>query len=1215
MSEEKRNTLKRKKVASRDKEAKENLDELQRRFAKTDARRVLPSVDWVAKIDDEHLKALGETQTLAVSHFYTGLVRLRDSFSRQVLLPPEEGFLPKELTGTLQLPDGKPAEGIAVTVQPFKDKNGVNVIVVQTTVTDANGYFRLNNLPNSPVINDTPITLHFRGSNGSETRTFIVSQFMPLGIIGNVTLKLGLTSLPKSVVGGLLDIVSGLDRAEPEVPRPGTVEQPISVTLGDEGCPITFSHDLPIERFRYSILIRLVEPRASILTEVLLFRGLQGNGLYVSALRNKQWANIPGAQRSFTERVPIDQPISVDGFRDRITGNMGGIISGEETVPMAGTLGLGYTVHLAQQWKPVGLSLGDLVYSLPLAPGEQQRIAVFEQRQTLSTAEFEALDYDEQQHQRQQSDSSTQAAFNSAFAESVRGSSSFSTSADSSSWGVAGGIGAAIGPVLVGIGAGGGGGSSSSSGSSSNSLDGSRNYVSTASSQAHNSVEREAAARRHAQRTGMRLATASDVEQVTTKVITNNNRAHALTMQYWEVLRHFEVSTVVDGVTLVCFVPLEVIRFLPPGVSITLVESEVQIRDQIIYRYSQLLKHPDVLRRWLPLQYRQGLNILEEFASNPRAIPSFNSTTEEIIHFELTGSFLPMEDIFVEVLTRRNTRIGPVRLTGTIPPLPDTVTDPSHAFTSKTGLMAELRQRRAPDQNITLKGDVTLPSSINPDDVVGFDLTRIFRTLQYQLAPTPDDAVQKLIASGNFNSIFPIFPIFQERLQAQVNGVILTPTELEQELGGPSIWGFSARTTGVPTETYASNFISAAARMPMPADGFPVPAQAVSPLLKFNELLKIEQALQHVVRNTITYSRAVWMSLTPEERAIMLEGFTIGVPSDGIPDATQHIPLLNCIANQVLGFYGNSMIMPFNIPAEVSTRVVIDGNGGDQRPFTSAEVQNALTRFHRTGFSSPVSHLTLPTQGVIGEAVLGKCPSAEKVDLTRFWNWGDSPIPQAADIAGNILNKGSTLIGATAPSTLTGLPTMITNVNAPPADSADALKALIGAQNTKDLPDITGMQQLATLQGKTLDTAEKARADALARAQTLATEGLNKAGDIMKAKAEAAKSAKADEQKAKADEQKAKTDQEKARTSQLQTAVADMRSHAAAYLAVADSKADQDAADAYAQQIINLKFGSDPVPVDTASTLFGEYRKFKSGNSGPLTQGSSAFLKALGIST
>ena len=84
---------------------------------------------------------------------------------------------------------------------------------------------------------------------------------------------------------------------------------------------------------------------------------------------------------------------------------------------MAGTLGLGYVVQLAQRWAPAGLSLGDLVYSLPLAPGEQQRVAVFEQRQALSTAELETLDFDEQQRQSQVSDSSTEAVFNSAFAE------------------------------------------------------------------------------------------------------------------------------------------------------------------------------------------------------------------------------------------------------------------------------------------------------------------------------------------------------------------------------------------------------------------------------------------------------------------------------------------------------------------------------------------------------------------------------------------------------------------------------------------------------------------------------------------------------------------------------------------------------------------------------------------------------------------------------
>ena len=42
----------------------------------------------------------------------------------------------------------------------------------------------------------------------------------------------------------------------------------------------------------------------------------------------------------------------------------------------------------------------------------------------------------------------------------------------------------------------------------------------------------------------------------------------------------------------------------------------------------------------------------------------------------------------------------------------------------------------------------------------------------------------------------------------------------------------------------------------------------------------------------------------------------------------------------------------------------------------------------------------IPTGGVFAEAVLWRSNSAEKLDITRFWNWQDSPIPLAApDIA------------------------------------------------------------------------------------------------------------------------------------------------------------------------------------------------------------------------
>ena len=39
--------------------------------------------------------------------------------------------------------------------------------------------------------------------------------------------------------------------------------------------------------------------------------------------------------------------------------------------------------------------------------------------------------------------------------------------------------------------------------------------------------------------------------------------------------------------------------------------------------------------------------------------------------------------------------------------------------------------------------------------------------------------------------------------------------------------------------------------------------------------------------------------------------------------------------------------------------------------------------------------IPLPSGGVFAEAVLGRFNAAEKIDLTRFWNWQDSPIPIA----------------------------------------------------------------------------------------------------------------------------------------------------------------------------------------------------------------------------
>src|SRR5206468_12292052 len=123
-------------------------------------------------------------------------------------------------------------------------------------------------------------------------------------------------------------------------------------------------------------------------------------------------------------------------------------------------------------------------------------------------------------------------------------------------------------------------------------LEGQRNISQQAAQTTHSAAENQAAARRSAARTGMRIATASETQQVTTKVITNHNHTRALTMQYWEVLRLYDVTTAIDGLTLTVLVPLQVVRFMPPGATLTIsTVTQVDTRFEVLARYSALLTH------------------------------------------------------------------------------------------------------------------------------------------------------------------------------------------------------------------------------------------------------------------------------------------------------------------------------------------------------------------------------------------------------------------------------------------------------------------------------------------------------------------------------------------------------------------------------------------------------------------------------------------------
>lgn len=1071
----------------------------------------------------EDASALLSYKTASALHFFNGLKLMKKGL-KQIKYDLFH-WLPTRVTGTLLQPDGTPARDIIIKVAPPDDLGDV-IWGEPGAVTDIHGTFIIK-LPSGIIMpSDNTLKFLFRGRNAEVLRGIKVGNSSP-AFLNEIRLEVKLEPVPRSIIASLASVLGWIsDITEETTQEPETKPPDMQVKLGeDKDSLIVFKSDMSRDLFRFNVLIRLVEPRLSILRRSWHTGGISTE-MYVSIGKHEGddvWfkSGSSGISPSFSDRIPIDRPLNIDDFRDDLIGDRGtGVIDDNRIVPMAATLGLGYVVKMAQHWMPSGLSLGNLVYSLPLAPGEQQRVAVFEQIQTASVFEKETLDVEEQQSFSQITDASTQAVFASSFDEASRGSShydSVSTSQGSGgAWGVGGGILAGV-PGLGGfLGAGGGGSSSSgvstSSGNSSQTLDGARNYVSSAAEDLHNSVQRQASARRRVQRTGMRLATASDRETAVTKVITNNNRMHALTIQYWEVLRNFEVTTSVDGVTLVCFVPLEVIRFLPDGQPIMLGDAQISKREDIIKRYSQIAKHADILHRRVPADLRYGIDLLMEFISNPEAeFAKQDDLAENTVEVSVTARLLPHETIYAAITTKNSGRFGPIPLAGYVKELPDRFTDASHAYATTSELFKALQENYRDNLNpVPVRAAFALPDWFALHEITGIELTRSFNSFTYQLNPKDGDPAKEIVkqlatAEGMeaLSKSGGIPAYLQMEVDAILNGVRLDPNRLESEFGGPTVLQVEMMLKTKP-EVAPFHLINESSAFYLPSTPYPMAALRQVPVLKYSDLLKIEKLLQHVVHDPVTYSKFVWQSLTAEERAIMLEGYTIGVPSDGIPDESQNIPLLNCVANQVLGFYGNAMVMPFNIPPDLAGMLTDDSDKEEKAPFTTGVIQNALTEFHRKAFSPPISHITLPTRGVLGEAVLGTSPSAEKIDLTRFWNWQDSPIAQASDIGTIDLNRGSSLVsGMEGPKALTGLSPMIANINATPAsEGGELVKALIAGANTKDLPDITGSKELVDLVGKTLSTAEAARADALAKASSMASEALKAAPDVLKATAE-----------------------------------------------------------------------------------------------------------------
>lgn len=1025
-----------------------------------------------ARDEKEHLprlvKEFGALQADTARRIEQTLVQFAADPDLQV--DDRVGGSPSQVVLKLTQPDGEPVVRVRVQIVGAESDVALEMRGLQALqpLRDGSVVLKLPSEWRRRILKNLLVAI--TGGQGSQTVKVPVTPATVDGDVLPVTLPRRADPLPLAVFEGLGDLAAMAGDDPAASPRAAPVRPRVSIGEGD--CNVVFRTDPSEDRFAYSLLFRLTDPGLSLPTVARSVPppDAAGNRSLRAVFPDNVGSPLQLRDLHLVDRVAIDRPVSVEAFQTVLSG-----VQTPRTLPLAATLAIGYVVTLAQRWTQKGLALGDLVYSLPLAPGEQQRIVVVERTQSTSVMEREVLEQREDIRFDETDTSSVQAIVSSAFRESAQGGSEYQ--ADSSSFGVAaaaggGGVwpfGAFAGGVATSY------GSASASGSTSTWMSGARQSTSNAAQTTQAAVSRRASAARSASRASVRLATASETTEVTTKVITNHNRTRALTMQYWEVLRLFDVSTVVEDVSLVCMVPLDVVDFLPARQPAQIAAGTPLNRDTALARYAKLLRHSDVLARHVPWRFRRGLQALNDFATDPRAtVQAATGPALQTVTVTVQGGFMLLDRPTVQLLLRNGIRTAPMPLANAATTVPDGLSRlPSgpEAFSSETGLFNELRRRRT--GTVTMTAIVSLPGSVGLADVVGLLIGNDVNRLDYTFAPAGVGLALDLLSGSPAQLATVLAGIAVQAAPSRSFGA----DRVAREAGDLNLTNVSATVGAV---TLASQ--QWPTRIVVPGAGLTVSANRLAPELSYDSLLEIERTLQWVLRNTMRCSLAVVAAMTPEERTVLLERYSVTAPTLGRDGSiVEGVPLLSCVTNKVLGFYGNSIVMPFQIPFELAQRLKVD----------TGRIQRALKRFHTEAFDQPTSTMALPTRGVLGEAVLGNCPSAEKIDLTRFWNWKDSPIEQAPDISAVTTPGDNLLKGVEAPSRLSSMTPIINNFSTQGPATADsalasALVKQLGEGNKPfDVGALTNAGNLKELVVKTTDTAEAARKDALGAAKEI----------------------------------------------------------------------------------------------------------------------------------
>ena len=680
-----------------------------------------------------------------------------------------------------------------------------------------------------------------------------------------------------------------------------------------------------------------------------------------------------------------------------------------------GAPAIGAVATYAQSWFAQGITLGHMVHSLALAPGEATRLAVIDWTRRTTATSSESIDESERlsnstSHVRAISE------VQNAVADEMQEGGSIATGwakSSSKSKGIAGsvggGIAGSIGSAVGALGFGGGGSATSQSSETRSEATsaswsvGSRSVLAEMNQRVNDRTEQNATSVRNRRATAVREVSQSEHEQVSTRIVANYNHMHALTVQYYEVVQIYRVAVELNRFDRALFLPFELLDFSAPGGADVVARFRGELlAGALTPRAAELLLDDrgrievrGAVRVPFPIRVADALDL---------AATATPATAAARAALRRTGA-AALEEVVDE---------GAGVLAATAHVVPSRVV--SKFTVVRPGPIAEV-----------VPGDARVTSIAFDDVTVG--------RVRLDQPGVSAEASTFVVAAAEQQVDFP-------------RGIPMRGLE-SISVGHDS----GAAAEGSMVIRFESDGHAAIAVVPVSL----LATGAMQKVVIFHgdAADRRGELLEHLQANRSHYTRVVLGRLDAASLALLLAD----VSWLGRPLAEQVEPT-------PLAVSGNYLVL--RAPAEA----------GDPSGLAAFPTWGDVLKDRGVDFTSQSTRLVpIPTAGVFAEAVLGRSNAAEKLDITRFWNWQDSPIPlQPPEISP--VGTGSRATAEDLTPGALGAPVL--NIATPtsvpdPAGLAAALGALANGSMFRDMAGLAGTQAAAqAASAGTLDAATEA---------------------------------------------------------------------------------------------------------------------------------------------